>query len=171
MYEVEIYLFAETKGPAVQKAWYGYVMEYETQKGELVTREGFGEEEETANGINIKGLTVAAERLKAKCRIQLHTNSRHLAAVISNRWLGNWAESGWKSSSGKEIRNRELWEIAWRFLKVHEMSAVYEKENSYSEWIRHEIAARKKEEKRWEDTKKQMTRGMKGEKGDVLNVS
>lgn len=146
MFEVKAFLTVDNHGPARQSAWYGWVLEY-AGLNKIHTREDFGKLDGTANGINIKALGLMAKRLKAPCRICLHTNSRHLEAAISNGWLQTWAENDWKNSSGEEIKNRDLWEKAWESLKSHELTAVYEKEHSYHSWILTEIKSRKEGEK------------------------
>lgn len=166
MMEVNLYLLVANRGPAKQKAWYGGVLEYETKKSGLQTREDFGQLEDTANRINIRALGILAARLKVPCKIVLHTNNRHLHSVFSNGWLKEWAERGWKNSSDKELKNRELWETAWEILKIHEITTVYETEHSYSNWIRDEIKKRMQKEEDCDNSAKQMAAKMKGETTD-----
>lgn len=166
MFEVEAYLFVDTKGPALQEAWYGWVLECINKKGNLVTREDFGFIKDTGNRINIKALGNLAARLKAPCRIHLHTNSHHLESAITNGWLKDWAANNWNNSSGKEIKNRELWEEAWEHLKAHDITASYEKEHSYSGWLQREIKIREERDRSWDDTCQQMARKIKGENTD-----
>lgn len=169
MFEVEAYLFVNTKGPALQEAWYGWVLECVNKKGELKTREDFGQVKDTGNRINIKALGDLATRLKAPCRIHLHTNSHHLESVITNGWLKEWAVNNWNNSSGKEIKNRELWEETWKYLENHEITASYETEHSYSDWIKREIKTRQEKDRDWEDSRRQMVGKIKGENAGEPN--
>lgn len=143
IFEVEAYLTVNNHGPALQKAWYGWVLECMDRKGNPVTREGFGELRGTTNAINIKALGIMAGRLKKPCRVCLHTNNRHLEAAIANGWLKEWSKNSWKNSSGKEIKNKELWSEAWEYLSPHTLTAKYEPKHIYNSWILTEIKKKK----------------------------
>ena len=90
-----------------------------------------GSESETTN--NRMELTAAIEALKAlkqPCEVALYTDSIYLRNAFEESWLESWQKKNWKTSSGKKVLNRDLWEkllklsglhnIKWHWVKGHE---------------------------------------------------
>ena len=171
MFEVNAYLSADTRGPAMQEAWFAWVLECKRRNGQTETREGFGKLTDTENRINIRAFGIMLARLRAPCRINLYTNSRHLHAVLANGWLAGWAENGWKNSSGKEIKNRDLWEGSGEWIKPHEIIPALEKEHAYSSWMRMEIKSRTEKDREWSELQKKMEETLNEEKAGEPNGS
>ena len=73
-------------------------------------REVFGFEPHTTN--NRMELTAAIEALrtlKEPCEVDIVTDSEYLKNGIT-QWIHNWKRKNWKTSTGKPVVNRELWE-------------------------------------------------------------
>jgi ribonuclease HI len=81
-------------------------------------------------------LTAAIEALRAlkmPCRVEMHTDSLYLKNGIT-RWLKGWIKKGWKLSSGKPVKNKDLWQaldteaarhdINWHWVKAHADNAL-----------------------------------------------
>ena len=90
-----------------------------------------GSESETTN--NRMELTAAIEALKAlkqSCEVALYTDSNYLCNAFEENWLESWQKKNWKTSSGKKVLNRDLWEkllklsglhdIKWHWVRGHE---------------------------------------------------
>ena len=90
-----------------------------------------GSESETTN--NRMELTAAIEALKAlkqPCEVALYTDSKYLRNAFEENWLEGWQKKNWKTSSGKKVLNRDLWEklfklnglhdIKWHWVRGHE---------------------------------------------------
>lgn len=143
-YSLEAYIKTNIRGPAHQKAWYGWVLEYVDRTGELRTREGFKEAEGTETAINIKALGDMLSHLNRPCRVHIHTDCRQIESAIKNGWLKSWSENNWKNKSGKNVKNKEDWAETWKYAENHELTAAYDPKHSYSEWILREIERRAK---------------------------
>ena len=76
-------------------------------------------------------LTAAIEALKAlrkPSKITIYTDSIYVKDGLT-KWLKNWRKNGWKTSSGKPIKNEDLWEalehqnqnhqVDWKWIKGH----------------------------------------------------
>ena len=70
----------------------------------------------------------AAFRRDEKC-VRIFTDSNYTKQGITS-WIRNWKKNGWKTSSGSDVKNRELWieldkirdcftMIEWRWVKAH----------------------------------------------------
>lgn len=83
-------------------------------------KEFSGAEEMTTN--NRMELTAAIEALKLlnrSCSVDLYTDSAYLCNAFEQRWLSNWQNNQWKTSSGKNVENRDLWEELLKQCKIH----------------------------------------------------
>jgi ribonuclease HI len=80
---------------------------------------------------NIMELTAVIEALKdlsRPCNIILTTDSNYVKDGIT-KWIHSWKKKGWKTSSKKDVKNKELWkklddessrhQIKWEWVKGH----------------------------------------------------
>ena len=78
----------------------------------------------------IKALEKVAETdIPEKSRITVYTDSQYVQKGISE-WMRGWIAKGWKTSTGKPVKNKELWvelkklsdafTIEWRWVKAHD---------------------------------------------------
>ena len=61
--------------------------------------------------------------------VTLHSDSKYLVDAFNQDWLGGWQKKAWKTSTGKPVKNRDLWEellvltmqrqVSWRWVKGH----------------------------------------------------
>jgi len=76
-------------------------------------------------------LTAVIEALKAlkrHCHVRVHTDSQYVQKGISE-WLPGWKRKNWKASTGKPVKNQDLWqsldaeagrhEIEWHWVRGH----------------------------------------------------
>ena len=98
-------------------------------KFDIVQKEIFGGQNNTTN--NQMELSAAIEglsTLKEPCNVELFTDSRYVMDGIT-QWIQNWKKNNWKTSSKKEVKNKELWQkldqlmtyhqVKWRWVKGH----------------------------------------------------
>lgn len=113
---------------------WGAILRFTDSGGELHERELMGGTPDTTN--NRMELTAAIEALRAlkmPCRVEMHTDSLYLKNGIT-RWLKGWIKKGWKLSSGKPVKNKDLWQaldteaarhdINWHWVKAHADNAL-----------------------------------------------
>jgi ribonuclease HI len=88
-----------------------------------------GQKDTTSNRME---LTAAIKALKAlkhnKLKVKLHSDSQYLIKGM-NEWHKAWLKNNWKSSTGKDVVNRDLWEalvalnkkfdIEWIWVRGH----------------------------------------------------
>ena len=98
-------------------------------KFDIAQKEIFGGQANTTN--NQMELSAAIEglsTLKEPCNVELFTDSRYVMDGIT-QWIQNWKKNNWKTSSKKEVKNKELWQkldqlmtyhhVKWRWVKGH----------------------------------------------------
>jgi ribonuclease HI len=92
----------------------------------------YGNNPKTTN--NIMELTAVLECLKYMFKegnkvATIHTDSNYVAQGIT-KWSKNWIKNKWKTSTGKDVKNKELWkelveyndmlDITWVWVKAHD---------------------------------------------------
>ena len=98
-------------------------------KFDIAQKEIFGGQNNTTN--NQMELSAAIEglsTLKEPCNVELFTDSRYVMDGITE-WIQNWKQNNWKTSSKKEVKNKELWQkldqlityhrVKWHWVKGH----------------------------------------------------
>jgi ribonuclease HI len=93
-------------------------------------RELFGSEGHTTNNrMELLAVIRALEALRRPCRVEVYTDSEYVRKGITT-WLASWQRRGWKTASGKPVKNRDLWEalaeaasrhdIHWHWVRGHD---------------------------------------------------
>ena len=83
-------------------------------------REIYGAEDNTTNNrMELTAAIMALEALKRPCDVDLHTDSAYLQNAFVKRWLVNWQKNNWRTSSGGDVLNRDLWEKLVELTKIH----------------------------------------------------
>ena len=80
----------------------------------------------TNNRMELMAVIKALENVKFNSRIKIYTDSQYVKNGITI-WITTWKNKNWKTSSNKEVKNRDLWE------KLDKLASHYE---IRWEWIR-----------------------------------
>ena len=90
----------------------------------------------TNNQMELKAAIEALKYFSKQTSINLFTDSKYVKNGIEI-WINNWKKNGWKTSSKKNVKNKELWieldvqiakqEINWHWVKGHEGNQYNEK--------------------------------------------
>ena len=83
---------------------------------------------------NIMEMTAVVKALERcidhhELRARIYTDSNYVKNGIT-QWIHNWKKNGWKTSSGGDVKNKELWmkidklqeqmkEVEWEWVKAH----------------------------------------------------
>lgn len=103
---------------------WGAVMIY----GELERKICGAERMTTNNRMELMAVIKALEGLKFPCHVLLTTDSTYVKDGIS-KWIHGWKRKGWRSSTGKPVKNIDLWQqldnaclrhrMEWFWVKGH----------------------------------------------------
>ena len=93
-------------------------------------RAGF-EKNTTNNQMELIAAIKALEFLNKYNDITINTDSNYVKEGITT-WIFNWKKNNWKTSTKKQVKNRELWEqldnlcekknVSWCWVKAHNTS-------------------------------------------------
>jgi ribonuclease HI len=120
---VEIFTDGACKGNPGPGGW-GALLRYRGKERELKG----AEMDTTNNRMELMAAIVALESLTRPCQVRLTTDSQYVRQGIT-QWIANWKRRNWRTASGGEVKNRELWQrldeaarthrIEWCWVKGH----------------------------------------------------
>ncbi|VEG69425.1 ribonuclease HI [[Pasteurella] aerogenes] len=82
----------------------------------------------TNNRMELLAVIEALNTLTESCEVMVHSDSQYMKNGIT-QWIFNWKRNNWKASSGKAVKNQDLWQqldqailrhnIHWQWVKGH----------------------------------------------------
>ena len=136
--DVTIYTDGACSGNPGPGGWGAIVLyeDEETPDGQPRAEQPRGGERRTTNNrMELTAALEALQRLDAPARVQLHTDSRYLANAFNQGWLDNWQQNGWKTSSKKPVKNKDLWQKLLTATERHDVEWIWVKghaDNTYN---------------------------------------
>lgn len=125
--EFIIYTDGACSGNPGPGGWGAVVLDPKGQVREL----GGGESSTTNNRMEMTAALEALRSLPAAEKVTIYTDSTYLIRGIT-QWAWGWRKNNWKTSSGEEVSNRDLWEaltqaiqrldkpkISWLYVRGH----------------------------------------------------
>lgn len=103
----------------------------QAKEGEAVSKERElkgGEAMTTNNRMELMAAISALEALAKPTRLTVVTDSAYVKGGITE-WMAGWKRKGWKTSTGKPVKNEDLWrrldeaaarhDVTWQWVKGH----------------------------------------------------
>lgn len=123
-----VFTDGSSKGNPGPGGWGAIIVSPEGQVIEL----GGGAPLTTNNKMELSGAIAALTRLReTPGRLEVYTDSTYVIQGI-REWIHNWKRRGWKTATGAEVMNRDLWEalsdlttargprmITWHYVRGH----------------------------------------------------
>lgn len=82
----------------------------------------------TNNRMELRAVIIALNSLTEPCAVTIYSDSQYMKNGIT-KWIFNWKKNAWKSSTGKAVKNQDLWialdkaiqphQIHWQWVKGH----------------------------------------------------
>lgn len=120
--KVDIFTDGACSGNPGPGGW-GAILRYGKHELEL----SGGEASTTNNRMELTAVIEALKKLKEKCEVTIHTDSKYVADAFLQGWIWNWMKKGWKKSDGKPVLNPELWKVLIAEIQKHEYKIVWVK--------------------------------------------
>ena len=111
MKTVRVYIETTIHGPSVRDGKYAAALVFTKQNGEVKDLFIQGEEAETTYNRSV------------------------LLAMIQANNPEKWRRAEWKRSAGKEVQNRELWQLFLQEKDKHKVEVVWEKDSEYKQTL------------------------------------
>ena len=129
---ITIYTDGACSGNPGRGGW-GVVILQDNKEGVFLNG---GDNKTTNNKMELTAAIEALKYLENKKDITLITDSKYVKEGIQS-WIQNWKKNGWKTSSKKPVKNKELWieldelisrhNITWEWVKGHTGNEYNEK--------------------------------------------
>jgi len=91
------------------------------------------EDNATNNQMELLAPIKALQEISNKSRIEIFTDSKYVKTGITE-WITNWKKNGWKTSTKKDVQNKNLWltldeeaakhEVKWTWVKAHSIDKL-----------------------------------------------
>ena len=139
MFKVNIYIETSIHGPAKRDGAYMYIVEYITDSGETVTRQGSGvKEDSTELELALTAVTRALSILTKPCEIRINTQCQTILNTLGSGWHIQWEKNGWNKANGKPVKHVELWQ-QYRNLSGRHLILIENTMHSYKSWMQSEL--------------------------------
>ena len=86
------------------------------------------EKNTTNNRMELLAAIMSLKKIKTNSEVVIFTDSTYVKNGITE-WMKNWKKSGWKNSSKKPVKNKDLWvkldklceanSVSWKWVKGH----------------------------------------------------
>ena len=114
MKKVILYTDGACSGNPGPGGW-GAILMFNEHKKEL----SGGEPMTTNNRMELLAAIKGLDALKEPCAVDLYTDSAYLCRAFTEGWTVNWQRNGWKTSTKKDVENKDLWLQIIAHTKVH----------------------------------------------------
>lgn len=122
MKKVTIYSDGACSGNPGPGGW-GTVLVYQGHEKEMSA----AEELTTNNRMELLAAIMGLEQLKEPCDVTLVSDSRYLCESITQGWVFQWEQKGWRKADKKPALNVDLWERMLAQLRRHQVTVQWVK--------------------------------------------
>ncbi|MBR3249475.1 MAG: ribonuclease HI [Clostridia bacterium] len=129
MEKVIIYTDGACSGNPGPGGW-GTVLMYKDTKKEI----SGGNKETTNNIMELTAVVEGLKMLKFPCEVELYSDSAYIVNAFNQGWIYNWKKKNWKTSDGKEVKNKEIWQELYSLTKTHKVTFIKVKGHSDNEY-------------------------------------
>lgn len=81
----------------------------------------------TNNRMELRAAVAALSHIEKPSSIALYTDSQYLKNTFTRHWIDNWKRNNWKTATGGDVKNRELWQ---------ELDALFQKHQVMFHWVK-----------------------------------
>lgn len=87
------------------------------------TKEISGYDKDTTNNrMEMFAAIQALRSLKMGCEVILYSDSAYLCDAFLKNWIISWQKNNWKTSSGQEVKNQDLWKALLFETRKHKIT-------------------------------------------------
>ena len=136
MQKVKIYSDGAARGNPDGPGGYGTVVKYLNDKDDIIKTEEFTEgfKITTNNRMELMGVIAGLESLKEPSDVTVTSDSSYVVNAFNKKWIDNWLSNGWKTSTGKAVKNDDLWKTLLLVKSSHKVEFVWVKGHAGHEY-------------------------------------
>ncbi len=127
--KVIIYTDGACSGNPGPGGW-GAILMYKNAKKEI----SGGCKNTTNNIMEITAVIEALKCLKVESEVQVYSDSAYTVNAFNQKWIYGWMKNGWKTSSGTDVKNKELWQELYSLTQKHKVEFIKVKGHAENEF-------------------------------------
>ena len=129
MQKIKIYSDGAARGNPNGPGGYGTIVRYLNDKDEIIKVEEFTEgfPVTTNNRMELMGVIAGLESLKEPSEVIVTSDSSYVVDAFNKNWIDNWVSNGWKTSTGKAVKNDDLWKKLLLVKSSHKVKFIWVK--------------------------------------------
>ena len=127
--KIIIYTDGACSGNPGPGGW-GAILMYKNAKKEI----SGGMKNTTNNIMEITAVLEALKCLKVESDVQVYSDSAYVVNAFKQGWIYNWIKKGWKTASGENVKNKELWQELYELTQKHKVELIKVKGHSDNEY-------------------------------------
>ena len=127
--KVIIYTDGACSGNPGPGGW-GAILMYKNAKKEI----SGGCKNTTNNIMEITAVIEALKCLKVESEVQVYSDSAYTVNAFNQKWIYGWMKNGWKTSSGTDVKNKELWQELYSLTQKHKVEFIKVKGHADNEF-------------------------------------
>lgn len=127
--KVIIYTDGACSGNPGPGGW-GAILMYKNIKKEI----SGGKKQTTNNIMEVTAVIEALKCLKKESIVEVYSDSAYTVNAFNQKWIYNWMKKGWKTASGDEVKNKELWQELYSLTQKHKVKFIKVKGHSDNEY-------------------------------------
>ena len=78
--------------------------------------------ESTNNRMELVAIVEVLNEIMKKCKryetFEIFSDSAYVINAFKNNWIKSWKEKCWKTKSGKDVKNVDLWKLAIKLIEI-----------------------------------------------------
>ena len=129
MEDVTIYTDGACSGNPGPGGW-GSILMYKENKKEI----SGGSKDTTNNIMEITAVLEALKLLKFPCNVKVYSDSAYVVNCFEKGWIYNWKRNNWKTADKQPVKNQELWEELYKYIKIHKVKFIKVKGHSDNQY-------------------------------------
>lgn len=127
--KIIIYTDGACSGNPGPGGW-GAILMYKGAKKEI----SGGMKDATNNIMEITAVIEALKCLKVDSEVKVYSDSAYVVNAFLQGWIYNWIKKGWKTASGENVKNKELWQELYSLTQKHKVEFIKVKGHADNEF-------------------------------------
>lgn len=125
MNNITIYTDGACRGNKHQNAPGGYGTIIVNDIDRLELSQGYADT--TNNRMELRAVIAGLKAIDMPSSIEIVSDSKYVTDAFNAYWVEAWLDRGWKTSAGKPVKNRDLWEELISQVKPHDITWTWVK--------------------------------------------
>lgn len=122
MTNIKLFTDGAARGNPDGPGGFGTIIQFVDSQGVLHEKEySAGYKKTTNNRMELMAVIVGLEALNRPCHVEVFSDSKYVTDAFNANWVEGWIKKNWKNSTGKPVKNPDLWKRLIKAMEPHEV--------------------------------------------------